>query len=637
MLNDGAAFSLDRPLRYEGCTSDIMLDDVVTTYGAKESSANPGIIKVMIVDSIPGAYDYQLYGYQPEAYSIDVTADTVYVKALNSTGVKRAAATLGQLAMNASYIPALALRDWPAFKLRGFMHDVGRSFISIDELKREIYLLSKFKINTFHWHFTENQAWRFAVDAFPELTADSVTVRFPGKYYTPEECTELERYAAERGVTIIPEVDMPGHSAAFTRAMGHTMQTDEGVQELGMIIESLAKAFPLAPYLHIGGDEVAITYPRFLETMIDKVHSLGRKVILWNPIHGVNLSKLDGYDMTQMWSTAGRRIAGKPNIDCRYNYANHFDTFADIEGIYSSNIYYEPCGSAENAGTISAYWNDRKLPGEKDIIGQNNFYAAVLASAERAWIGGGNEYIERGGVRMVPGSKRHKEFADWERRFLTHKNGLLAAEPVPYMRQSDVVWNVAGPFENGGDATASFWPEQREATPADTAMIEVAGAGVYLRHAWGRNVPGWYGDIRSGHTAYAWTWVYSPNDTVAGAYIELQNYSRSEKDLAPDAGCWDRKGSRIWLNGEEILPPAWFNSGLNVSNESLLLNENASGRPVIPVTLRKGWNKVLFKLPYVDAPGIRLNKWMYTFLLTDMAGRNALDGVTYSTAPTMVD
>lgn len=83
-------------------------------------------------------------------------------------------------------------------------------------------------------------------------------IRYPGQYYTQAQCKELEAYAAERGVTIIPEIDMPGHSDVFTKAMGFTMQTDKGIAALKDILDEVANTFTLAPYIHIGGDEVTL-------------------------------------------------------------------------------------------------------------------------------------------------------------------------------------------------------------------------------------------------------------------------------------------------------------------------------------------------------------------------------------------
>ena len=642
----GSAFALGRTVTISDPTNSTALQKFFTDNGCTVATGGAQVT-VTLVGSIEGAYDYTLAGYENEAYALEITADAINIKAVTKTGVIRAAQTLTQLAEGYEGTPALealTMTDWPAFKLRGYMHDVGRSFIEFETLKKHIDLLARFKVNTFHWHMTENQAWRFEVKAFPQLTSSASMTRFAGKYYTQEQCRELQDYAKERGVIVIPEIDMPGHSEAFVRAMGYDMQTDNGVAALKTILEEVVAVFPDAPYIHIGADEKQITYNNFLTIMTDKVHSLGKKVVVWNPISGVTITTSTGADMTQMWSSSGKVINGLPNIDCRYNYTNHFDVCADLVGIYKSNIYYEQKGNANVAGTISAPWNDRKTPTEEDIIIQNNFYANVIASAERAWIGGGKQYIEKGGTTLPNSGSEYDEFADWERRFLFHKANSLKNEPIAYVKQTNVRWNITDPFPNGGDMNATFAPET-DGKSATADMQEsytvngttykttmATGAGIYLRHTWGNNtVPTFYGNTNhSNSTAYAWTYVYSDKAQTVGAQIEFQNYGRSEKDTAPDAGKWDRKGSDIWLNGERIAPPTWENTGVSINNEVDLKNENFTARKPVQVTLKEGWNKVFIKLPYVGASGVRLNKWMFTFVLTDLDGKNAVEGLIYS-------
>lgn len=632
-------FSLKRKIRIEDATGNQLLKYFAAKHTLITERADAPVICVEIVPDIAGSYDYPLYGYPNEAYTLKITPDEIAIKAITHTGVTRAVQTLAQLAQGYDTTPSLEcveIIDWPAFKLRGLMHDVGRSYIPMSEIKHEIDLLSQFKINTFHFHLTENQAWRFQVKRYPQLTADSSMTRFAGMFYTQEECRELEEFATARGVTIIPEIDMPGHSQAFKRAMGHSMQSEQGVNELLHILEEVAATFPAAPYIHIGADEESITYPGFLKTMTDKVHSLGKKVIVWNPIRGVRITTTTGADMTQMWSTAGRKITGLPNIDCRYNYVNHFDTYADVAGIYKSNIYYSQQGSTEVAGTITAIWNDRKLNDATEIIAQNNLYANTLASGERAWKGGGKQYIEQGGTTLYCHEDEYKEFADWERRFLFHKSQSLKNEPIPYIRQCNVHWCITDAFPNDGDAGKVLPPENEGIKNSYTYQGKeynvghATGAGIYLRHTWGNIIPTHFKNPQTNTTAYAWTYIYSSIDQEAGAQIEFQNYGRSERDLAPDNGHWDRRGSRIWFNDEEILPPFWANSGKKIDNESLLLNENLTARPPVLLHLKKGWNKVFIKLPNNPDSGVRLNKWMFTFVLTDTQGRNALENIIYN-------
>lgn len=99
--------------------------------------------------------------------------------------------------------------------------------------------------------------------------------------------------------------------------------------------------------------------------------------------------------------------------------------------------------------------------------------------------------------------------------------------------------------------------------------------------------------------------------------LETQNYSRSESDLPPPAGAWDERGSRIWINGKEIMAPHWENTHHERNNELCLRNENAASRPPVVVSLQRGWNKIMLKLPVASfkSPATRLVKWMFTAAL----------------------
>ena len=152
----------------EGAEKCTLLEEFFTTNGCTVAESGGKTVNVTMVESIPGAYDYTLYGYENEAYTLDVTADAINITAIKPIGVIRAAQTLVQMAEGwdgTAALEAVSIKDWPAFKLRGYMHVVGRSFISADELVKQVELFSRFKVNTFHWHLTENQAWRFEVTA----------------------------------------------------------------------------------------------------------------------------------------------------------------------------------------------------------------------------------------------------------------------------------------------------------------------------------------------------------------------------------------------------------------------------------------------------------------------------------------
>ena len=639
LSENAATFDLTRNVSITDPTNSTLLASLFTTGGSPSATVTVSLVS----DATLGTFDYTLAGFPNEGYKLEVTTDAITIQAVTKTGVIRAAQTLMQLAAanGGTSIPGVSITDWAAFKLRGYMHDVGRSFVSFDELKKEVDLLSRFKVNVFHWHLTDNQGFRFESKTYPQLNQATNMTRFAGQYYTQAQCTELEAYAAERGMIIIPEIDMPGHSQAFQTAMGFAMNSEQGKPVLKALLDELAAAFPLAPYLHIGCDEAGTT-AAFVNEMSQYVkETLGRRVLVWNPISGVSISKanLPYIDMTEMWGTAGKKIDGLPNIDCRYNYINHFDVFADLVGIYKSNIYYTDKGNAEVAGAISGLWNDRKTPTETDIIRQNNLWANAIATAERGWMGGGKQYIETGGTTLPNSGSEFEEFADWERRFLYYKGTWLKDESIPYVKQTNIRWRITQPFPNGGTATAAFPPEESTADvlpdeytyDGQTYTTSMAtGGGIYLRHVWGTIVPAFFSSPQLNTTAYAWTYVYSPTAQTAGALIEFQNYSRSENDKAPDNGNWDRKGSRVWVNGSEVAPPTWGNSGKSINSEVDLQNENFTARKPIAISLKAGWNKIFLKLPYVSASNVRLNKWMFTFVLTDAEGKNALEGITYS-------
>ena len=173
----------------------------------------------------------------------------------------------------------------------------------MEELKREIEVLSRYKMNVFHWHLTENQAWRLESKIFPMLNDSCNMSRMPGKYYTIEEAKELVRFCKEHNVLLIPEVDMPGHSAAFIRAFRHDMQSKEGMAILKLLMDEVCEVFEEVPYLHIGTDEVKFTNPKFVPEMVAYIRAKGKQVISWNPGWKYKPGEID---MEQMWSYRGK-------------------------------------------------------------------------------------------------------------------------------------------------------------------------------------------------------------------------------------------------------------------------------------------------------------------------------------------
>lgn len=591
-------------------------------------------IRITLTDSIEG-----VALNQEEAYRIRITDRIVAIQATTERGVYWAFKTLRQLSTREAGVwrlPQGEITDWPAFRIRGLMQDVGRSYISLEELKREIDVLSNYKMNVFHWHLTENQAWRLESKRFPQLNDSCHMSRMPGQYYTMEQARELADYCKQRAVLLIPEIDMPGHSEAFVKAMGHDMQSEEGMATLKQLLDEVCELFADLPYLHIGTDEVQFTNPNFVPEMVAYVRSKGKQVISWNPGWNYQPGEID---MTQLWSYRGKAQPGIAAIDSRFHYINHFDTFADLIGLYTSRIYNQSQGSPDLAGVILAVWHDRLTLPETDLIKNNNLYPNLLAIAERAWQGGGFQYFDRFGtcLPLDPVDSAHQAFVDFERRLLYHKAHDLKDYPIAYVKQTNVRWRITDAFPNEGDLACVFPPEtalrQSYTYQGKTyGTREALGAGIYLRHVWGSTVSAFYAQPQENHTAYAWTWIYSPKQQEIGAWIEFQNYSRSEKDLPPRQGEWDYKGSRIWVNDEPIAPPIWTATHTELSNEIPLGNENCVVRKPIPILLKQGWNKVFLKLPVgtFRTPEVRLVKWMFTFVCVTPDGEKAVEGLIYS-------
>lgn len=627
----GQAFKLDKVRLVTPVLEERWIEFVEESGGEVKGKASRSI-EIKLVDALDGV-DLNPY----EAYKLEVTGQKIMVEAVTEQAVYWALQTVRQLRISKgkdTYVKGCKVSDWPAFRVRGFMQDVGRSYISMEELKREIEVLSRFKINVFHFHLTENQSWRLESRIFPMLNDSVNSTRMADKYYTLEEARELVDFCKKHQMTLIPEIDMPGHSEAFVRTFRHDMQSPEGMKILKLLVEEVCETFDV-PYLHIGTDEVKFTNRNFVLEMVEFVRAKGKKVISWNPGWKYKPGEID---MTQLWSYRGKAQPGIPAIDSRFHYLNHFDTFADIIALYNSKIYDSKQGSDDIAGIIVAIWNDRLVEPERNIILENHFYPNMLAIAERSWLGGGTEYFDKNGT-VLPGenSEEFKAFADFEKRMLWHKTHTFKDYPFAYVKQTNVKWNITDAFPNGGDLTKVFPPEEglKKTYLYDGKEYntrEAIGAGIYLRHVWGELVPGFYKEPRENHTAYAYTWVHSTKEQEVGLWVEFQNYGRSEMDLPPLEGKWDYKGSHIWVNGKEVLPPVWTATHQVRSSEIALGNENFVARPPIKVRLDKGWNKVFLKLPVgkFSIPEVRLTKWMFTAVFVTPDAKNAVKGLIYS-------
>ncbi len=242
----------------------------------------------------------QLTGAYPESYSINANTDQIRITYTSESSCFNALQSLFQLITLADdgqrfSIPVCFVKDYPSFSWRGLHLDVSRHFFSVEEVKQYLDLMSMYKFNVFHWHLTDDQGWRIEIKRYPKLTSigswrDSTienhystfprtwnTTRYGG-FYTQEQIKEVVAYAAARQITVVPEIEMPGHARAALAAYpeyscnGNKQAVpgvwgvfddvfctkDSTILFLQNILDEVMELFP-SPYIHVGGDEVPKT------------------------------------------------------------------------------------------------------------------------------------------------------------------------------------------------------------------------------------------------------------------------------------------------------------------------------------------------------------------------------------------
>lgn len=224
-----------------------------------------------------------------EAYTLEIERGRIVLEANDAQGISNALATLHQLILTAkdNKLPIINIQDKPRFGYRGLMLDCSRHFWTVDELKETLSQMAFFKLNKLQMHLTDNNAWRLAMDQYPELTAKGTYYSdFPdlsGKYYSTNDLKEIVKYAQALGIEIIPEVDLPGHAIALLAAMpqlsckGGTFEAypeelplnqrkrgnenmlcignPESIRFAQEVVDALIQIFP-SKYIHLGGDEI---------------------------------------------------------------------------------------------------------------------------------------------------------------------------------------------------------------------------------------------------------------------------------------------------------------------------------------------------------------------------------------------
>jgi hexosaminidase len=292
-----------------------------------------------------------------EGYELLVEPDGVAIIAATSHGLWNGGRTLAQLVADGAPVPALHIVDSPRFAWRGVMLDLARHFFGVDDILRFIDCIADFKLNRLHLHLTDDQGWRLEIPGWPTLTevgGSTAVGGDPGGWLTTADWTRIVTHAESRFVTVVPEVDLPGHTNAALASVPALNRggeappvytgKDVGFSSLHLdvaatrtfvadVISHLAAITP-GPYLHVGGDEAAATehveYLEFVDLLQREVTRQGKQMVGWEEIAQ---APLDGRTIVQHWirpeiaalATHSRFVmspAGRTYLDMRHDVAD---------------------------------------------------------------------------------------------------------------------------------------------------------------------------------------------------------------------------------------------------------------------------------------------------------------------------
>jgi hexosaminidase len=364
-------------------------------------------LNVISREKVPGSGNIfiKLNGSEPkqvdESYELSITKNLIILSANHPAGLFRGVQTIRQLLPpiiekktrqeGLWQIATGTIRDYPEYAYRGAMLDVARHFFGVDDVKRFIDLIACYKMNALHLHLSDDQGWRIEIKSWPELAIHGGSTKVgggTGGYYTQEQYADIVKYADERFITIVPEIDMPGHTNAALSSYAELNCNGKATElytgtEVGFstlcakkeitykfvddVVRELA-AMTIGPYIHMGGDESHVTkkedYIPFVKKVQDIVKSHGKQVIGWDEI---SLSEINPNTVAQYWANAenaknavnkGAKIlmspANKAYIDMKYdsttvlglNWAGYIEVDSSylwdpatlVEGIQKENI-----------------------------------------------------------------------------------------------------------------------------------------------------------------------------------------------------------------------------------------------------------------------------------------------------------
>lgn len=339
-----------------------------------------------------------------QGYQLDVTATGVTIRANNATGLFAGVQTLRQYlpadvaagqGKQTVTIPGGTVVDYPRFGYRSAMLDVARHFFGVDDVKRYIDNLAQYKINTLHLHLADDQGWRIEIKKWPELATYGGSTEVgggEGGYYTQEQYADLVAYAQSRHITIVPEIDMPGHTNAALASYAELncdgvapplytgievgfsslcVDKDITYEFVDDVLAELAELTP-GPYIHIGGDEAHATtdedYQKFMGKVLPLVEKHGKRSTGWH-----EMAKADPpvTAVPQYWGTEGEDAelaeaaargnkvlmspANKTYVDMKYDENNPSDIGNDWAAYIEVRTAYDwdPATAVKDVGEES--------------------------------------------------------------------------------------------------------------------------------------------------------------------------------------------------------------------------------------------------------------------------------------------
>ena len=479
-----------------------------------------------------------------EGYILETSGRKAVLKARSNQGLVHARATLAQLAglmpsemMNddafkKAAIPSLSIQDWPSFPIRGFMHDTGRNFREIETLKRELDLFAFYKINIFHWHLTDNPAWRIECKAYPQLNDAQYQRkgRDEGRFYTYDQIREIIAYARERGILVIPEIDMPGHSQYFNKTFGFGMATPQGMEVLEACLKEFLQEIPSedCPYIHIGSDEVKVADPKGFMTFCENiVRADGRTPVAWYP----GLPSAEG-TISQIWTERASKDIGaglqKGYIDSYMGYLNLSCPLLNTANIYRHQICSTDKYNGKALGGILCLWNDVRVDDKANTFPHNGMPEGLVSFAESAWTGGAERSWE--------------DYSAFEEKLIHHRDTYLKNWNMRWVANARIPWKVTVSDSNGNTIIN---------------RVETYGGCIDLNQLCKDH------GVRPGKErieAYLTTQILVERDTVITAWVGFDSPARSNRqsDGIGEQGKWEFS-AKVFVGDTEIFPSKPWN------------------------------------------------------------------------------